>query len=189
MGAECGMIDDGCGGTLSCGGCADGTPCFDGSCGCEEEPDAGEPNESIDWAHNLGNFRDRGDDHESFHFKIAHIGDEDWYVADIQDNFDFGNPRIRVELTNIPEGHDYDLAAWFTCDNRNDDSSCGRGTRDNTYGDGCVASHPGAYPETVKINTDCDGTIDDDGTLYIRVYPITWTGGMCANYRLYVRTE
>lgn len=45
-GAQCGSVDDGCGGTLSCGSCASGTSCNGNVC----EPNTGSDGWPSDWA-------------------------------------------------------------------------------------------------------------------------------------------
>ena len=183
LGAMCGTLDDGCGGTLECGTCADGTECVDGMCGCPD--DAGEPNESRLSTHDLPAFSDAPDTSMTFDaFTISSDTDEDWYEFTVSDDFDAGNPQVRVTLDMIPPGSNYDLGVWYVCGSGGDSSSCAAGATDNMIGNGCVSASSGTTSETVEIDTDCSGT-DDSGVVYMRVTAPTF-GGSCAPYRLQV---
>lgn len=187
LGAMCGTLDDGCGGTLECGTCADGTECIDGGCGCP--PDEGEPNESRLSPHDLPAFTDAPDTSMTFDaFTMSSDSDEDWFTFEVTDECCDGNPDIDVTLRSIPSGGDYDLAVWFVCSSGGDDSACARGAVDNSIGRGCMSSSSGSTEERVTISTSCGGTTSENGTVYVRVTSTTWAGS-CAPYGLTVSVQ
>jgi hypothetical protein len=175
LGASCGMPDDGCGDPLDCGSCGGTSVCASGACECA--PDEGEPNGTRFEARSLGSFDDSADPSMTFsEFTVHATGDEDWYVMDIVDGFDAGNPVVRVELSGIPAGDNYDLAAYFVCTAGTEAVTCGAGMPDNMIGNGCASASSGATSELVRLDTDCShlGT-DDSGTAYVVVTPRTFT--------------
>lgn len=184
LGYECGAPDDGCGMPLDCGTCASGM-CLMGQCGCT--PDGHENNDSNTTATRGAEMSDSDDPDVSLSdYTIDEATDVDWMVFHILDGTDGGNPRINVRLSGIPVGSDYDLAAFYVCDEGGELTSCNTGTADNSLiGHGCVSSHTGAVEETVELATDCDRTFsaDDPGQFYIRVTAPTF-GGSCAPYEL-----
>jgi len=186
LGAMCGEHDDGCGGTLSCGTCADGTACIAGACGCAE--DDAEPNDARTIPHLLPDFTDDPDTSMTFDaFNLSDATDEDWYELHVADDFDFGNPQVRVTLDGIPAGSDYDLGVWYVCDSGGDGTTCTSGATDNMIGRGCTSETTGALQEAVELDTNCSGS-GDDGTLYVRVTSRTWAGS-CDGYALAVSVE
>lgn len=184
LGFECGSPDDGCGRPLDCGSCGSGT-CVMGHCGCAE--DTHEPNDGNSTATvHPGTYSDSDDpDLTLADYNLDSMGDTDWIRIDVDDGFDFGNPRMTVTLDNVPVGADYDLAAYYVCDSGGDNGSCNRGTADNFLGRGCRDETMGSGISVVEIASDCTGLgIDDHGTLYIRVTSRSFEG--CGNYRLQV---
>ncbi len=183
LGATCGEHDDGCGGTLTCGTCADGTDCVDGTCGCA--PDAAEPNESRIETHDLPDFSDAPDTSMTFDtFDLSDAEDEDWFTFAVSDDLDAGNPQVRVTLDGIPPGSDYDLGVWYVCAEGGEGTTCAAGAPENMIGRGCTSASSGTTSETVELDTNCSGT-DDGGTVYVRVTSSTW-GGACGPYLLEV---
>lgn len=183
LGAMCGDQDDGCGGTVSCGTCEGGTECTDGMCGCTE--DAGEPNDARTVPHTLPDFTDAPDTSMTFDaFNVSDAADEDWYFFHVADDFDGGNPQIRVTLDGIPTGSNYDLGVWYVCDSGGDGTSCSAGAPDNMIGRGCISESSGTTSETVELDTNCSGS-GDDGNVYVRVIPRTWMAA-CTPYTLSV---
>jgi hypothetical protein len=183
IGAECGAPDDGCGTMLDCGTCASGM-CLAGRCGCT--PDPHEPNDSNTTATRGAEMSDSDDPDVSFSdYTIDEATDADWLVFHVLDGTDGGNPRINVRLSGIPVGSDYDLAAFYVCDEGGDLTSCNTGSADNLIGHGCSSATAGAVEETVELDTDCDRTFsaDDPGQFYVRVTSRTF-GGSCAPYQL-----
>jgi len=183
LGFMCGAPDDGCGMTIDCGTCAEGD-CVDGACSCP--PDGREPNDTQASAPDIGDASDAPDTNLVFAdmFSLHSEMDEDWFTIDVSDDFDAGNPQIRVTVRDIPTGDDYDLAAWYLCDAGGDDHSCNAGGPDSTIGRGCIATSSGSTPETVEISTECSST-DESGELLIRITAERVTGE-CANYELEV---
>jgi hypothetical protein len=180
--AECGPLDDGCGGTTDCGLCSGGRSCTGNICGCM--PDATEPNDVRTAISSIATLEDCSDDARSIlDLNIDEMADEDWYRFDISDCFDAGNPQITVTLDGIAGASDYDLAAYYACPSGND-SSCTRGTIDNTVGNGCASVTAGSAVETVEIATECSGT-DDSGILFIHVTARTWAM-TCDPYRIQI---
>jgi len=186
LGAMCGTLDDGCGGTLECGTCEDGTECVDGTCGCPD--DAGEPNENRLRTHGLPAFSDAPDTSMTFDaFTISSDTDEDWYEFTVSDDLDFANPDVRVQRSGIPAGSDYDLGLWYVCNEGGDDGDCSSGATDNMIGRGCVSRASGTTTEEVELHVSCSSD-DESGVAYVRVTSSTW-GGSCAPYTLGVRVE
>lgn len=181
-GAMCGMIDDGCGGVMPCGTCAGGA-CVDNACRCV--PDEAEPNDVREAPRLLGMLADRPDSSlaTSAH-SIAGPDDQDWFSVDVTDAFDTGNPQIRVALTGIPAGSDYDLTIFYVCGGNA--SVCTAG-EPFTLMDGCISRATGSADEIAALSAECSGT-DDSGVLLIHVGPVTF-GGSCAPYTLEVNVR
>ena len=186
LGFMCGAPDDGCGMALDCGSCGGTGTCIDGACSCA--PDARETNDSRLTAPSIGSATDAPDTDLIFDmFNLHTMGDEDWFEISVADDFDGGNPRVRVTLRNIPSGDNYDLAAYYVCDAGGDSSSCSAGTPDNMIGRGCASSASGATSETVEIETECS-TTDEAGTLILHITGSA-VSGTCANYEIEVNVS
>ncbi len=191
IGYMCGAPDNGCGTPLDCGACADGGVCTDGACACPQ--DAQERNESSDAAAALGDLSDSPVSDVTFDMlTIDTADDEDWFSFQVADNLDCctsTNPDITVTLDRIPDGSNYDLAAYYICSaTRDNQTSCGSGAPDAMIGAGCSSSASGTTIETVLLNTECGGTTNENGTLLVHVHP-TGFGGSCQPYRLHVHVE
>lgn len=179
---ECGAPDDGCGMPLDCGTCLGGAVCLTGRCGCM--PDPHEENDDNSVATMSGTLVDSENTTLSLtDFTIDHMGDVDWIRLRVVDGTDGGSPRIDVTLRNIPAGSDFDLAAWYVCDNGGTDTSCNTGQSDNMIGRGCSSVHPANAIETVELKTGCGFLADASGTLYIRVTAPTFNAS-CTPYAL-----
>lgn len=177
---ECGSPDDGCGMPLDCGTCLGGAVCLTGHCGCM--PDPHEENDDNSVATMAGTLVDS--DNTTINltdYTIDHMGDVDWIRLRVVDGTDGGSPRINVTLRNIPAGSDFDLGAWYVCDNNGSGTSCNTGTSDNMIGHGCTSVHPGNATEAVEIKTDCGFLADASGTLYLRVIAPTFNAA-CTPY-------
>ena len=182
LGAVCGDQSDGCGGTLPCGICDASATCVMGQCACAD--DGGEPNDALEEAHRLPDFTDSPDTSMTFDaFATSDAMDDDWFRVAVTDALDGGNPAIRITLDNIPPGSDLDLAAWYVCNDGTASHTCTAGIPDSTVGQGCSASASGVTSELVGIDTECNSTTDESGTLYVRVQVHDW-GGTCGPYRL-----
>lgn len=188
LGRQCGTTDDGCGGTLDCGGCADGSPCgADGTCGgCD--PDDAEPNDAEGMAFDLGAFTDSPKSNQEW--KIFGLGEEldaDWYVATIKDKLGLnaGNPDVRVTVAGLGKSDDYEIAAWYVCDagaGSGGALTCDEGEPDEGGGKACVASSAGGSSATVKFSTKCNGS-NESGTVSVRIRALAPPSG-CAPYTL-----
>jgi len=183
-GSACGTTDDGCGGTIDCGMCPEGTNCVDHLCECS--PGVGEPNESPTAAISLGEFRDSDDREEIYAlYAITSDSDEDWYELTVVDACCLSNPSIHVELSGIPSGSNYDLGLWYDCDSGGGPGTCADGTPDTAMGGGCLSTNSSNMPETVQLDTSCGG-INENGTAFIRVRAASWAA-TCGVYRLTIR--
>lgn len=177
IGYTCGAPDDGCGTPLDCGSCGGDGTCIDGTCSCP--PDAREPNNNTLGAVLLGTMVDNQNETRTWtDFNLHSARDEDWFKIEIQDKGALGNPVMTVTLDRIPSGSDYDFSVWFTCNSGPDESSC-------TVGRPCASNNSGTTARTYTFTANCGGTIDEDGTLWIRVVSDRW-GGSCEPYRLQV---
>lgn len=183
MGAVCGTPDDGCGMPLNCGTCGASSMCMAGQCICDA--DGAEPNETLGTPHAIGDFNDSPGVTMDLSFNISSATDTDWFSASVSDAGFDGNPIVEVSLDGIPSGSNYDLAAYYACDSHGDSSTCDSGATDNTIGHGCVSASGGSLGEAVVINTECDGTSTDDGTLFIHVSAPAWVN-TCASYALHI---
>ncbi len=164
-GASCGPLEDGCGGTLDCGTCADGTACVDGSCGCP--PDEGEGNDVQATAHDLGEVSDQPRaevvvDTFSLHSRT----DVDWFELRVHDALDASNPDITVTLADAAPG--YIVGAWYVCDSGVNSSVCEQGEHSTVAGRGCSAPTDGTGATTMRLQGECGGW-NEDGTLLVRV--------------------
>ncbi|HJL17878.1 MAG TPA: hypothetical protein RMH99_19590 [Sandaracinaceae bacterium LLY-WYZ-13_1] len=185
LGWMCGAPDDGCGAPLDCGTCDGEGECSDGVCGCPE--DAREPNDSrlsVDGVVDSIPNEDWTAEYDAFGIHAA--DDVDWLSWDVSDSGTFdSNPTIRIELSGIPDGSDYDLAAYYVCDEGSEETTCAAGASDNTVGRGCRSGTSGTSIEVVTLEADCGRGLNtnDDGTLYVRIHAESW-GGSCMPYTL-----
>jgi hypothetical protein len=187
-GVMCGMTDNGCGTPLNCGMCATGQTCTDGQCICM--PDDGEPNDTDTMALSLGDFPTMPATTMMFtEYALDAEDDVDFFRVRVQDNMTPMNPVMRVTLSNVPAGSDFELGAWFTCDNPPDASGCDRGTPDTTLGPvGCLGASAAGMDE-VQILARCDDSGEEKGgTLLIRVQATTWMNA-CMPYTLEILVD
>lgn len=188
LGFMCGAPDDGCGSPLDCGSCTGGGVCMTGRCSCP--PDAREPNDSrleVNGQPVLATMNDADDTDLTFEsFNIHAAGDVDWYRFDVDDGSDGGAPVLSVWLDDIPAGSNYDLSAFWTCDDGTPGEGCNAGMPDHEIGFGCSSNSSGTTSEFVEIDSWCGHTFGGDpGTLYVRVTARSF-GGSCAPYTLRV---
>ena len=195
IGYTCGAPDDGCGAPLDCGACDGDGVCTDGTCRCPE--DAREPNDSftaVDAQTVLASLADDDDRTVTYEdFTLNDDRDEDFFRFAVADNTEITcpgcNPQLRVTLDRIPAGSNYDLAAYYVCsDSSAHETSCTSGSTTNDRGRGCQSRSSGTTSETVELATNCGGTTDESGILYVRVWSATWAGS-CAPYRLRITVE
>jgi len=104
----------------------------------------------------------------------------DWYKYTVEDKVG-GNVEPKVVLSQIPNGSNYDLCAYFTCDSTTKGVTCETGSS-ATYGGlkGCCSTKSSNSKETVKLNVNCSGW-DDGGTVHVRVTRISG-GNTCDKY-------
>ena len=131
-------------------------------------------------AFDLGSLRDDPDSSLGI-TASAGTDDVDWYRVHVTDTGGGGNPNIRVTIT---EG--FAVSSWFVCDGGHSisDQSCLDGSYEPSEVDGhagCRGETIGSYDDengnyagyssdrTERSTTDCSGTTDDNGFLYIRV--------------------
>lgn len=164
-GASCGELDDGCGGTIECGACADGTACVDNACGCP--PDESEDNEVQAAAYDLG----EATDHPRTEMLMETYGlhsatDVDWFRVRVRDALDFSNPNMTVTLADAAPG--FVIGAWYVCDSGVNSSVCKQGDHSTVAGPGCSSPTDGTGATTLKIEAECGGS-DESGYLLVRV--------------------
>jgi hypothetical protein len=191
IGYHCGSPDNGCGLALNCGSCDPDAMCIVGNCACM--PDTHEPNNSNTRATTEPEMNDAapGQNATFSDFNLDSATDVDWITFHVHNGATLGYPHVGVRLYNIPAGSDYDLGAWYACDNNNDNTTCATGTSDNMIGRGCVSTLAGIAEENVDLTTNCGGVAgfgDASGTVFIRVTAPTF-GGMCSNYLLDIRVR
>ena len=185
--AMCGAPDDGCGSPIDCGACDAGGTCTDGRCSCPE--DSREPNETFGDADGQPVLFDIPNEDWSMEYSMFGMhaaSDVDVFRFTVADSGLFNpEPLVRVDLTSIPTGANYDLAAYYVCNSGGNSTACQIGAPDNAIGVGCKSTSAGTAADTVEVDVECDNgtSTDDSGTLYIRVTAPTH-GGMCAPYRL-----
>jgi len=103
---------------------------------------------------------------------------DDWFRVPIRDTGLGGDPNVHVRISD-----GYAVTTWFLCGGGRRGSSACTGDRDSTQlegFDGCTSVVPppavdergntviSTY-DVASLTTDCPGTSDDDGMLYIRV--------------------
>lgn len=174
--ATCGSAPNGCGGSLDCGMCSPGLTCVDNACECAADPS--EPNDTSETAALAGTLTDDPDSSLRIATGSIHHGaDEDWYRVAVQNTGLLGDPIVSVALTGMPEGEDYDLAAWYSCSDGSA-PTCTHGSPDATVASGgCRSDAVG--DDTVTLDTHCD----PHGVLFVRVHTFLWRGA-CAPYEL-----
>jgi len=138
-----------------------------------------EANDTQQTARDLGRLQDDPDSARGVTATVHHGKDVDWYRVHVSDTGLGGDPNVAV---TVPQG--YSVTTWFVCDGgRVVDKMCLQGSSEymTVEGiEGCRGSVPDSftdqngntvYPSDVVAvsTTDCSGTSDDDGTLYIRV--------------------
>lgn len=185
LGVECGSTWDGCNDTITCGSCPGAERCMSGTCDCPR--DSSEANDTTLTARLLGTFNDYDDRDESWTRSWHSASDDDWYVIDIEDGYDFNNPSIQV-LVSGPrpsDGYAWDIAAAFACSNLMNESVCTTGTNGSELGYATCGRTPDSSGRAeIVIDTECGDTNDEAGRLVIRVRPRTVVPNMCPSYVL-----
>jgi len=150
-----------------------------------------EPNETMETAHDLGNFIDNDSMATISNLTLVE-GDEDWFVMTVTDSPSVGRTEFLLDVTvtsSMPDA--MEVAMWFECadeDTLTTEHEITAGTANTEFGDG--ASAPvGASGGTVSMDIDCVGTFtspvtDESGTLHIRVRR-TAAATICDGYELF----
>lgn len=163
--ATCGMLDDGCGGTVECGTCGDGMVCVANVCSCP--PDEAEDNDVQAAAFDLGDAPDFPRTEMRMETYGLHSAiDVDWYRVRVRDVFDFSNPNMLVTLADAAPG--FVIGAWYVCDSGVNSSVCKEGERSTVAGPGCSSPTDGTGAATLRLKAQCTGT-NDSGYLLVRV--------------------
>ena len=133
--------------------------------------DAYEPNDTEGTSADLGELQDDPDSSRSITASLSYLRDVDFYAVHIKDTGFGGDPNITV---SVPEG--FSVTTTFVCDTGSViETECLQGEPDQ---DGCrgtdsITDEIGNVSYTNDViaasTTDCTGTSDDDGMLYIRV--------------------
>ncbi|MBS2014563.1 MAG: hypothetical protein JST00_16875 [Deltaproteobacteria bacterium] len=154
------------------------------------DPDLNEGNDTEAAAKTLPELRDDPDSRGGVtKLTIHRDADEDWFKVPIRDTGFGGDPIITAAVSS----RSFTVSTWFVCANkRRGDVSCSVGdTASDTTSDGSQGCRgkdivPGddigidlEDGVAVTSTTDCPGTSDDDGTLYIRVRRVSSFGGAC----------
>lgn len=168
-----------------------------------------ESNDTRETARELPSMQDHPDSTTDVVDLTVHsTADEDWFRIPIQDTGLGGDPVI----TAIVSSTSFEVSTWFLCDEGNPTLECQVGSEADRisdghigYQEGCrgVDSEPdssgsdgGARVNFAVSTTDCSGTSDDNGMLYVRVrhVPSFTTSAELAlkwecGYQLSVRVE
>jgi hypothetical protein len=151
--------------------------------------DAYEPNDTQATAKDLGDMQDDPNSAKAIASSV-HLGsDQDWFRVHVADKGLGGDPEVKVVVSS-----GFTVTTWFVCDghHRALDAKCVHGTSDPERIDdveGCRGERLDDIPDDVVMTTtDCDGTSNDDGTLYIRVTRSAFTEDTCS-YDLSIAVE
>lgn len=148
-----------------------------------------ESNDTQETARDLGRLRDDPDSQRGITATVHHGDDADWYRVHVSDTGLGGDPNVAV---TVPEG--FSVSTWFVCDHGRVETTCLHGSSEymTVEGvEGCRGSVPEPVPDengntifrsdlVAASTTDCSGTSDDDGTLFIRVERSTSSASTCA---------
>jgi hypothetical protein len=152
--------------------------------------DAFEANDTQETARDLGSLQDDPDSSHDVSATVHSGSDVDWYRVHVSDTGLGGDPNVTV---SVPQG--FSVTTWFVCDQgRVTNKTCLQGSSEYmTVNDveGCRGSVPEpatdangntvyASDEVAASTTDCSGTSDDNGTLFIRVERSSSQASTCA---------
>lgn len=179
LGAHCGSPDDGCGTPLECGACDGLATCVDGTCECGA--DTREPDDTLASAFDGGAYTDADADIAVDDRWLHAPTDVDWIRYAIDDTAAATLSTLSATI-DPPASGAYAVALFYDCAAGTNGSTCALGTSDTTVGHGCVATTTASTAATVSLDVDCQGTLDDSGTLYVRVSSTGPTP--CAPYHL-----
>lgn len=158
--AVCGVIDDGCGTELECEVSPCSGSCVENQCVCDA--DGAEPNDTSSDAVDLGVLAEGENlDAERDDVTLDEMDDIDWYVVRVEDDWSWGNPHINVDVSGT-EG--YIVTIYYFCDYGPDSFHTCEGGVD--YEDGFGIGCQSAGRSTLV--TECEG-MEETGTAYVAV--------------------
>lgn len=161
------------------------TTAADGGEGCQ--PDPAEPDNAAATATSLGKFIDSKKTTQELTIHTLHeAGDEDWFVFDVEDAFDFSNPEPEVQVTGISADDKVEIAGWYTC-NGGGEVECVNGDSNQSFGSGCAATGSGEEGVLMEFKTKCEGT-NESGTMLVRIRSLQHGGG-CTPYNVRFRVD
>lgn len=152
--------------------------------------DGYEPNDTQETARELGSLKDDPDSAQRITASVHQGKDVDWYRVHVSDTGLGGDPNVHV---SVSQG--FSVVTWFVCDQgRAVDTTCLQGSSETmTVGgvEGCRGSVPEpttdpdgntVYPtdDVATSTTDCSGTSDDNGMLFIRVERSSSASSTCS---------
>lgn len=198
----CGSYANNCDSNFHCGSCGTGGVCVEGGrdCSCPADAfDALAPNDTAEAATLLDEMRDAPDSEGHLDaLNIATATDVDWYTFHVVDSGLDGNPDVMLSLAAVAPDLDvsddslYDVAMWVDCDRgRGNDSVCRAGvsSTETAHGAGCAARQTSAGESlAVRVTIRCAGTIDESGTVMVRVRK-SERHGRCDAYGLQLRVD
>ena len=163
---ECGQVDDGCGGIISCGGCGEAATCGKENI-CECAVDKFEPNSTAVELADLGAYED--DTGFSGWFKDLTLknDEEDWFVADISDEWNFGNPNFRVTVVSDDDTAKIDVSVHFLCNFGRGEHVCfgGKSSPDDSSCDNVLVADGESW---LGMEVSCAGS-KDSGRAVVRI--------------------
>ena len=142
--------------------------------------DSYEPNDTQQTARELAELQDDPDSEQKpLTLAISSDSDEDWFRVHVKDTGAGGDPTITASVSSSK----FQVTTWFVCDGaRSQNTQCQYGTEAATRIEGALGCNGKDFePATdqgstvldtgsgTTTTTDCSGTSDDDGVLYIRV--------------------
>lgn len=170
--------------------CNDGDPCTsddtcaEGTCSGSPTLDQFEPNNTFESFSHLGTTTDDSSDwpEDAFDASLHPLTDVDWFrFTAIDSSLITDDLRPKVSLSNIPSSVNYNLCAYYQCDDPGDGESieCISGSLSSYNGHpGCCSNQSGSISEVIQFRPRCDNapfyTPDDDtGNVLIRIYRVS----------------
>jgi len=174
--------------------CTSGDTCNGGVCVGTPIGDGYEDNDNASFASTLQAKNDNSSWNQasSTNATLFGPGDVDWYKFKMNDNTNTdGEPDVRVDLSSIPSGSDYELCVYLDCDdpgNGEEAKNCNGSSWTFNNHPGCCSDNTGSQSESITFQTNCkNGGIlpdDDTGDIYIRVRAFAAEDYTCSSYTL-----
>jgi hypothetical protein len=143
--------------------------------------DTYEANDTQETARELAELQDDpNSEQKPLSLSITSDADDDWFRVHVKDTGAGGDPTITAFVSSAS----FEITSWFVCDGaRSQDSQCQYGSEGVTKIENAAGCEGKEYePATDSLGstvldtgrgatttTDCKGTSDDNGVLYIRV--------------------